>query len=818
MKTKNLLCLAIGATCFAMHGAEADTPAPGASGDSALGEIVVTAQRRSQNLQDVPITIQVVSNDSIERLAANNFGDIANFVPGLVVSADSPTQPHYQLRGIGASDFGVGTDPAVGVYLDGVYASRSGASLLQFNDIERIEILRGPQGTLLGRSSAAGAISIITKKPSDIAEGSIDVRVGNEGEKRVEAMLNTPLTDGMALRVNFVNNRADGFIKDSATGQDLDPQKNWASRVAFRWDITSNTKLSIGWNHDNVDQLARPPIGLAPIPAAGMTPTPLPPNPAFTGAAFVNPFTAPIFDDAVGNSETRNLDDFVVNLEHQFGDVSFVSTTDWRQFRTFNREGETGTNSLATYFDTANIEHNDAWYQEFRLHSTSAVADWVLGASYSSEHAQQASETNTYTNTVDTVLQNVGEAGPGGLFGATSAALAQFGIPISLLGLPWQETMFDDGRFKSLGVFGDVIWHLSDTLNLTTGVRYSHDTKEYTWLAPGRVSPALDAALAQLNQLGVFSAIGIPESTYNFNLVFPEPGLQNVPFTANGSWSDFSPRVVLENRFNPNTMAFVSVAKGFTPGGFDSVSINGKYTNETVWNYEAGIKATIPDAHVLIDASLYHYDYKNKQALVLSTTGASVVPEYNVSVSNQKATGVDLELQWAPVSALNVGLTAGYVDSTYTKATSAALLQYYTTIGASDPTASANLAGQPTGEPTLSFAVTLDYIVSLDGNGRLDFFAGQSYRGATRCNSESRATFSCLPAAPFSYGQAQNQTDARIGWRSAHNNWGVSLYGTNLFDQRYVTSIDTITAATIGTPYALVNAPRRYGIDLHAAF
>ena len=816
MKIKQLLCVATGAACLVMHGANADNRPPGPRADEALGEVVVTAQRRSQNLQDVPITIQVVTNESIQRLAADNFGEIANFVPGLVVSADSPTQPHYQLRGIGASDFGVGTDPAVGVYLDGVYASRSGAALLTFNDVERIEVLRGPQGTLLGRSSAAGAISIITKKPTDIAEGSVDVRIGNEGKKRVEGMLNTPITDGMALRFNFVSNRADGFIKDSATGQNLNPEKNWASRLAFRWDITSNTKLSIAWNHDDINQLARPPIALAPAATAGTVT--YSPNPEFTGAGLSNPFTVEIFDDAVGNAETRKFDDFVVNVEHQFGDISLQSTTDWRQFRTLNREGETGTNKLATYFDTANIEHNHAWYQEFRLQGKTKAADWVVGASYSSEHAQQASETNTYTDTVDTVLQNVGAAGPGGLFGSTSAALAQFGVPISLLGLPWQETMYDDGRFKSLGVFGDVIWHLTDTVNLTTGVRYSHDSKEYTWLAPGRVAPGLDAALSQLNQLGIFTAIGVPESTYNFNLVFPEGALQNVPFTATGSWTNFSPRVVIDYRINPNTMVYISVAKGFTPGGFDSVSINGKYDNESVWNYEAGIKATIPDAHLLIDASVYHYDYKNKQALVLSTLPGSFVPEYNVSTSNQKATGVDLELRWQPASSVTLGLTAAYIDSKYTKYTSAALLQYYSAVGTADPTASANLAGQPTGEPTLSFAATIDFVVPLDNNGSLNFFVGQSYRGATRCNSESQATLSCLPAAPFSYGQAQNTTDARIGWRSASSKWGVSLYGTNLFDRRYVTGIDTITAATIGTPYALVNPPRRYGIDLHAAF
>ncbi|HME37674.1 MAG TPA: TonB-dependent receptor [Steroidobacteraceae bacterium] len=821
MKYQNLLCLGTGAACLAATCVMADTATSSASAD-VLTEVVVTAQRRTQNLQDVPIAIQVVSADMIGKLAADNFGDIGNFVPGLVVSSDSPTQPHYELRGIAGSDFGVGTDPAVGVYVDGVYAARSGASLLQFNDIERVEVLRGPQGTLLGRSSAAGAISVITKKPSDIDEGSIDVRVGNEGKKRVEAMLNTPVNDAMAFRFNLVVNHSDGFPVDAVTGKDLDPERSWAGRAAFRWDLSADTKLLLAWNHDSLDQLARPAIGLVPVPSAGSTPPILPPNPNFTGAGFLNAINAPIYNDLLqGNSESRTLNDFVVTLEHHFGDTVLQTTSDYRAFKTLNREDETGTDSIATYFDTANIEHNESWYQELKLSGKNHIADWVAGASYSYEHAEQTSQTNTYTDTVDTVLENIGLAGPGGLFGSTSAALAQAGVPINLLGLPWQESMIDNGRFKSLGVFGDVIWHLNDALNLTTGVRYSHDSKEFTWLAPGRVAPGLDAALAEMNNLGIFSVPGFPpQSTYNFNLIFPEGALQGVPYTANGSWSDVSPRVGLDYHFNPNTMVYVSVAKGFTPGGFDSVSINGQYSNETVWNYEAGVKATFPEARLQANAALYHYAYTNKQSLVLSSAANSVVPEYQVSTSDQEANGLDLELRWQPLSALSLGLTAAYIDSTYSKYESAALLGYWESQGQTpaQAAASANLTGQPTGEPLWSFAATADYVVPLHDRGNLDFWVGQSYRGATRCNAESQATFSCLPDVPFHYGKAENQTDARISWHSVKSHWGVSLYGTNLFDERYVTGIDTLTASTLGTPYALVNAPRRYGVDLHAGF
>ena len=814
---KLTLSLAAGTACLAASSGLAQTAPATSAAPEVLGEVVVTAQRREQKLQDVPIAIQVVSTDLIQKVAAEDMAQLDRFVPGLVVSGDSPTQPHFQLRGLTASDFGVGTEPAVGVYVDGVYATRSGASFLAFNDIERIEVLRGPQGTLLGRSSAAGAISIVTKKPTDVFEGSADVRLGNEGKQRYEGMLNLPLGDGMALRFNGVSNKSDGFLTDATTGQKLNPEKDWAGRAAFRWDIDSATQLQLAWNHDSLNQLARVAIGLVPPPPTGSLP-PFPADP--TGASFLNPITAPINNDVVGNEESRTLDEFVLNFEHRFGDVEFHSTTDWRQFRTKNREDEDGTNRIETYFDTANVEHNAAWYQEFRLSGKTTLIDWVAGASYSSEHAQQASDTHLYTDGVDTAITNLciipNPAPPPAclpLFSTTSAILAANGIPISLLGLPWREVMYDDGRFKSLGVFGDVIWHLTDQLNLTTGLRYSHDQKDFAWLAPPREAPELDAALNTLNQLGVFQMPGwpFPITAYQQNLVFQylqQVGTPGYAFAASGAWSDVSPRVVLDYKVDPHAMLYASVAKGFTPGGFDSVLVNGQYANEDVWNYELGAKTSFPDAHVSLNGALYYYVYKNKQSLILNSPPGAI-PQYIVGSSDQKAYGLDLDAHWQPIASLTFGLSAAYIDSTYKKY----LSQYVTVNGQPE-----DLAGQPTGEPTWSFSASIDYGIGLSDGSSINMFIADSYRGATRCNDESVATRTCLPQASFPLGVAENLADGRIGWRSANRKWGASIYCNNVFDKRYVTGINNITAFTYGTPIASVNAPRRYGIDLHAAF
>jgi iron complex outermembrane receptor protein len=228
----------------------------------------------------------------------------------------------------------------------------------------------------------------------------------------------------------------------------------------------------------------------------------------------------------------------------------------------------------------------------------------------------------------------------------------------------------------------------------------------------------------------------------------------------------------------------------------------------------------LPSAPLEVNGAFYHYSYTDKQSLVLSATADSSVPEYQVSSSDQEAFGLDLDARWQPLSALTLGLAAAYIDATYSKYQSAALFGYWRTQGQTpiEAAASANLAAQPTGEPWWSLAASANYGLRLGDRGTVDFWIGQSYRGATRCNSESRATFTCLPGAPVRVEDAQNETDLRLTWRSVRSRWDVSLYSTNVFDRRYVTGINAITASTLGTPYALVNAPRRYGIDLRAEF
>lgn len=777
----------------------ADTPV--------VAEIVVTAQKREQNLQDVPIPIQVVSDQFINDLAADNISDLSKFIPGLDVSAGSPTQPSYKIRGIQTSDFGVGTDPAVGVYVDGIYSARSGAAVLSFGDVERIEVLKGPQGTLFGRNSAAGAVSIITKKPVNRFEAQVQARLGNYDKRRIEGLINVPVGDSLALRVNALYNKRGGLFTDTATGQKLSRENNWAARAALRWEISSDTDATFTWTHDNLDQDARPAIGIVPIPPApGQPPVPSVP------ASFLNPFKAPIFNDVIDNHETRNLDEASLIINHDFGDIALSSISSWRKFRTENREDEDGTNRIDLYFDTNNRERNESWYQELRLAGETGAFNWILGASYFKERAKQISDTFTFTDTVNTTLGNVGAGTP--ITDLEFGLLVPFNVPATLLGHGWREAIFNDGKYTAFAIYSDVIWALNDRLNVTLGGRYTRDKKRFQWLNGPREAPTFDATLQALEAQGLLGLAGVSAADFQFDLVFDQNPLagvacdngvnvrEGVPCVLKRTYSNFSPRVVVDYKVADDVLLYASFAKGYKAGGFNSVQIASEFDNEDVNNFEFGVKSRFRDANLVLNLSGFRYVYNDKQSIRLAIPAGSAIPQYLVETSDDEAWGMDIEMNWNPVQPLKLFANAQYIDSTFKRRILA------------DGT---DLSGQPTGEPKLSAAFGGRFEQEFAGGSRAAFQIAHSFRGKTRENADSirQGALSATPA--FKTGTVQNRTDLRLSWTSRDDRVELGLYGNNVFNNRYV-SINNLTKDTLGTPFASISEPAFWGGDVKFKF
>jgi iron complex outermembrane receptor protein len=250
-------------------------------------------------------------------------------------------------------------------------------------------------------------------------------------------------------------------------------------------------------------------------------------------------------------------------------------------------------------------------------------------------------------------------------------------------------------------------------------------------------------------------------------------------------------------------MAYASLAKGYKAGGYNAVQVNSVFAPEQVWNLEGGLKTAYPGLHLVLDVAAFAYRYNDRQALVLIPTSIGAgVPQYRVSNTDQQAHGMELAARWQPLEALQLGLRASWTDATYRHAVTAAGL---------------DLAGQPAGEPTLAYALDSHYRWHDVAGGDVTFTASHAYRGPNRCNADSRLQGQCAPATPFAVGGARQRTDLRLDWSAANEHWGVALYATNLFNQRYVESLGNVTTNVLGTPWAYITPPRRWGVEFRAA-
>lgn len=773
-----------------------------AQGDD--NEIIVTAQKRAENVQDVPITIQVMDTESLEALAADSIADIDAFIPGLEVGAGSPTQPRYSIRGIQTSDFGVGTDPAVGVYVDGVYAARSGASLLAFNDVERIEVIKGPQGTLFGRNSSAGAVSIITKKPTDEFEMEVGLRYGNFDKRRAELMFNVPVNEDISVRFNGVLNKRDGLFIDADTGEDLNRENNWAVRGALGWDLGPNTNLLLTYNHDELDQDARPAIGI--VETFDYPDNPLfPPDPS----TYLNPFDVEIRNDVINNSERRNLDEAVMTFTHDFNkDLQFTSISAWREFQTNNREDEDGTNDAHTYFDTNNIEDNKSIYQEFRLTGLNGDLSWLAGVSYYDETANQISSTNTNSDTIDTLIQNVVDGRR--LFRIVQIFVDAFNVDAQLFGHSWQEDMINRGDNKAYAAFADITYEIGSRASLTVGGRYTRDEKEFSWFNDLRTADEFDVNLLAAG--GIVNALGASVDDFLVDFVFDLSGLAGVPCdngvtVAEGVecihddvFKDFSPRIVFDYKLNDDTLLFLSYAQGYKAGGYNSVEVASRFTNEDVDNYEVGFKTHVDSLDMRLNSSAFYYKYNNKQSISLvQDVAGSSVPQYLVQTSDEEAYGADIEAEWRLTEDLTLLGNAQYLNQTYAQRIDR------------DGT---NLTGEPTGQPKLSYAIGGRYSMNLEESGTLDLQIMHSHRGATRCNSISLSQGTCDGGfSSFRVGTSRNRTDLRAYWRSPTQRYQIGAFGNNVFNNRYVNGVNNLTTNVLGTPFTSISSPAFYGVD-----
>ncbi len=753
-----------------------------------LEEVVVTAQKRSQSLQDVPIALSAFNATFLQTTGVQNLGGLEQFTPGLDIESLSVTQPTYKIRGIGSGGLSIGTDPAVGIYTDGIYVGRSASSNVEFSDIERVEVLKGPQGTLFGRNAAAGAIQIITKKPVQETEGSVRTRFGNYDKMLGEAIFNTPIIDDeLAARFNVIASSRDGYIDNALSGNDLGDENYHAGRASFLWTPQSETSVRLSFDYNRLDQ--DPPVAIGLNPDLSPTGTP-------GGQIGDVDVFGKVANDVIKGEEKRKLYAYSLEMDHEFDSVTMTYIASYRHFDSNARQDEDGLGSLDyqppieyLYLDTNNIEHNSQFYSELRFAGETDSLTWVGGVSFYDENGKQSAEV---TSNVGSLVRNAFSDPVTGTFATPDDAACRAASAAVLGGTPFPcsqfdtETMNNEAKTKSYAAFGDVTWQINDYVSLTGGARLTYDDKKFGWYNPPN---SLTGDSAQ-------------------DVIFPvdsgESELAKMGwYEQKGSWDNFDPRVVLNVYPTEGVMLWASYANGYTAGGFNSLQVGSEFDPEEVDNYEIGVKSEFLDNTVRVNASVYHFIYSDKQDIIQIDTGGAV-RQFATSTGDAEGTGFESEFLWLPLENLQLAMNYGYLDAQWTDRE---LEGYYNGCGVART--SGNLDGEQLDGPKQRVSLSADYDLQLGDNGTILFHADYSLTSKQERNPASSDYCDNYESKEDDF----HLTNARIAWEDTSAAWQVALWAENVFDTEYVVVYNGITS-DLGSPYVRRNFPRMYGLEV----
>ena len=526
-----------------------------AQADDNIPVVEVTAQSRHQLISDVPISIDVVTAKDVAALGAKDLSELNGYIPGFTADNTEATEPVFSIRGVqGGGDFGIGTDSPVGIYEDGVYTGKTGGALMNFIDMQRIEVIKGPQGTLFGRNSAAGAISVVTNEPTQDVDALAHVTVGNFGTHKGDVMINAPVTDTAAVRFVFSRVGSKGWVTNETTDKVTGGSDDWATRLSFK-ETFGRAKLVFSWEHEELNQNGRPAFGVIRNPAL--------PLGGFQGSYdatyasnFANPLTSPLISSDMG-LEARKFDGLTLRYEAPVGAMTFNSTTGYRIFNTWDATDNSGTDNPFTGISTLDAKKSHSIQQEFKLSGKNDSMDWISGVSFYKNDESQITGANTTTGTIDTL--NLMQGGsPAATFGALFGALGAGGVPgvSAATTFPWAEYEYNNAKTQAWSLYGDSIWHLDAKSNLTFGLRWSEDKKTMSWYTPPRESAQFDQFI---NTWGALAG-GLTPSYFPSNVAFATAAqLSATPVERTKSWTNVSPRLVLDHKVDTNAMVFSSM-------------------------------------------------------------------------------------------------------------------------------------------------------------------------------------------------------------------------------------------------------------------
>ncbi len=808
---------------------------PQVSNAQKLEEVIVTAQKRVESLQDVPISVSAIQGEQIQEAGIPNMAALADYVPNLHIT-NGAVNTNIYMRGVGSGN-NQGFEQSVGMYIDGVYMGRGRQYRNAFLDLERVEVLRGPQGTLFGRNTVAGAINITsaTTSPGDELNGEIALSAEQNGGLIAEGFIGGSITDTLGARFAFKYRETDGYVENVYLGTDEPEIEESAYRISLAWEATDDLFVKLKYSHSNEERVgAQSATWLFLDPDARNEVVPN--RSAFASAAYaLVDVNFPEINDSAGqpfetfkdngygadseigigrypDGDDAKVDNFVLDINYQMGDYTLTAITGWSEY-----EVESGSDvdwMPLRFISRDDDQDYEQFSQEIRIASPGGeFFDFVAGAYYDTSELS----TDRLVGIDASFGDLIGDL-PGS---AISPALP--GIPLRDIGVTSLLPLISDPLFaygadqagrnhlyeldsESWAVFFQGTINMTDAMRLTLGLRYTKEEKEVysrQYLVDditGYDTPSDNFYLAQI-QAGFFN-------TYTYE------------YDDDRSTDELIPSVTFQWDVGDDSMLYASFSQGFKSGGFtaaddgepgglslgefpcaqepDGSFIPGncydptlpnedfEFDDETVDAYEIGGKHTLFDSSVTLNWAAFYTEYDNLQTAIFKGVGFTVK-----NAGSSEIKGVEIDARWAATEGLQFGLNVAYLDAEYAEFADAPCTAIQ--LDANPACGVAGNAGGTfndlSGTPTLyaseySASLLFDYTYPMSS---MDFFVGGEANYRDEFNSAGDSD-------PIDVIPSYTKVNLRIGLRA--ESWEIMAYGRNIFDEEALThSFDVPTLA-----------------------
>lgn len=768
--------------------ADQETTSAGTGAGAPEEEILVTARRRAEASQDVPLAISVVGGEHLDNTGAFNVGRLQQLTPTLQFYTSNPRNSAANIRGLGAP-FGLtndGIEQGVGIYVDDVYYSRAASSTFDFLDVARIEVLRGPQGTLYGKNTTAGALNVTSRQPTFDFEGRAEVSIGNLAFKQAKAAVSGPLAETVAARLAVSATSRKGTIFNQATGNWINEQDNLGLRAQLLWRPSGNVDVTLAGDYSVQDAECCGQIYVS------VAPTQRPLNRQFAALAAAQGYAVPSTDpfaritdlDADLNAGNK-IGGVSLRVKWDAGAGTFTSVTAW-QFWDWKPANDRDFIGLPITTSSNNPSQQRQYTQEFRYAREAGALDFVAGLF-------------GFHQTVRTQgIQVQGPAASRWLLNPSSPLAV---IPAVLDGLTANNDIRLDNT--SAAVFGQVSWKINDALTLQPGVRINYDRKKglYSSSVTGTAS---DGARRPVLFSGPYSAD--PWIVAQRGVLSPQR------FEPEFSDWNFSYDVNLSYKFAPDVLAYATYAKTFKSGGINLNGVPndaagnpllaaGSVKPESLNHYEAGLKAQFWDRRITFNLSGFRTDIDDFQALV-SNGQLGVLRGYLANAEKARTQGIEWDLSIRPGERFNAYVNGAYTDATYVRFVDAPCPPELS--GGTSSPANCDISGQRLpGVSKWAFSWGAEANVPatlLKQEGEVYLGVDGSYRSAFSSNPSPSA---------YTWVDGYALTNLRLGFRTASGfnlfGWVRNAFAVDYFEQLAVPSGNT--GLIVGSP----GDPRTWG-------